>query len=596
MAFHGEQKIQFYTIISIYTEAILSVILIPTIGIWASLGIMGGSIPLTLFMIKYYRLVLYKNIHEEVMGIPYWTGWIINRIGEWNYIDFGIEKKEEITITDKELDVYENEINFRDTLNKIVQDNEELYEYISEMNIEDEYVDKELSSEYQILKLTTSRQIYIFEMLRAFFEIEEKELESSIANVVNIYTKHPIPHNPDLLKDLNKFELIIYNILLIIKNITSDVITRNVQISDYLEKTLLSFGINDKIAYNNALYSNNIARLHNVERIYKNKEEIRKSILKNTIPLIFSLICSILAIIFIGYTKNFVDQLIQGFEIDSNYLIMINVFVFICFIPIILGGYFTFKQFKSIQFEEQKASEIHFNNILTKRGEFDNYCEIRKRLIQYSSDARIYKIYPDQKERQFWDNEYIYVILPNDYESSLEFDKGMINHKGYNVEVMTTPIVMLDIGSILGNFPVYLMLSCTYHFKRFTKIFYTYNLKQNWKDKAYLYIISALQSKITRMEPEKQSLQIRVNEWQDFATTMSQQIGSDIGIRRDEMGKVRSNLRGNQQQHDEEDDNGLLDNLGKMNTKKKKYLISGIVVGLIIFVIIFMIIVLTKLI
>jgi hypothetical protein len=179
------------------------------------------------------------------------------------------------------------------------------------------------------------------------------------------------------------------------------------------------------------------------------------------------------------------------------------------------------------------------------------------------------------------------VILPASYQDSLDFDIGYVSHRGYSLETLTTPIVMLDIGSMYGGIPVYLMVACTYHFKRFTKIFYTYNLMQNWKDKVYMYIISKLQAELIKKDPEIQASRIRTNAWKNWAITLTQDITQDRITRRDETFKAKqhSPQPSGQQQEELLEQNPEDVNIQKTVVgilKKKNRIIIGLIVGMVI--------------
>ncbi|MFA5731715.1 MAG: hypothetical protein WC934_06895 [Acidithiobacillus sp.] len=545
----GEDKIFFYTVMGIYTEIIVCLFLIPVIGILVSTIIIGVSIPITMFSISYYKLVLFKKLREEIGSIPFWTGWFITKNGDWHYVDFGVVEKEEIQINDAQLDEYENQLHFKEIMEKIKEENDELYDLINESDFEDQYVNSKLDNEYKWIGLSTSRQIYAFEMIRALYDVNDNDLSLSIIKINEVLknmkenkTNDVIQLN-ELLKEQMKnksftpFEQVLLELVKINKSNKYSLI----EVSEFLENLLIKLNISDKMAYNSEAYKKKILKLHDVERIGKNPSVISSNIKKNSFALISSIISIIINIILLVYMKNVVFvSVIENQILKSTHILIISILFIISFIPVIFGIIYSIKRFKNIQNEAVEPVNINIINQITKNMAFNNFCEIKSRLRQFSSDARIYKVFPFQKYRKMWDSDYIIVILPASYEDSLDFDVGNVSHKGHPVEVQTTPIVMVDIGSLYGNIPMYLMVACTYHFKRFTKIFYNYHLLQNWKNKAYLYLISQIQSKYQITDADKQTLTIRVSEWQNWAIEQAQEFQLDRERREQELLKSRN--------------------------------------------------------
>lgn len=577
MGFQGEDKILFYTIMGIYSEVIVFIALIPFLGIIYAVSFLGASIPLTLFSVNYYKLTLYKKLREEVGAIPFWTGWLISKTGDWHYRDFGVMEKEEIIITDQDLDEYEKQVTFKEAFEKVKEDNEDLTDIIDEKELNDQFVDKTLSQEYQMLELVTSRQIYYFELLKVFFSINDVDVQK----ILERFSDEKVKVDP---KNLNVFEQILYNIIML--KATKKSMT---ELTNYLEKILHHYGITDKLLYNETLYKKNLLQLKNVEYIRKDVNDVKKETLKNATPLIFSLVtCFITLFLFVYIKTSVIDYIIENQAINNNSVIGMNILYGISFIPMIIGMLVAFYRYKKINIESNQPFAIKFENTMNKRFAFENYCEIRKRMKEYSSDARLYKIFPFQKYRKWWDNDYFFVILPSSYEESLSFDISHVSHKGYPIEAMTTPIVMLDIGTLLGM-QIYLMVACTYHFKRLTKVFYSYNLLQNWKNKIYLYLISTLQSKIQLVDIEKQTLKIRVREWQDWAIDQAQQFAVEREKRMQELSKMqrtpRTQVEGYAENGDEkQQENTTTPDTTQVPLNQKKRIYIGIIVTIVIII------------
>ncbi len=551
MGFHGEEKILFIQIIMIYTEAIGFVVLIPFVGLGIGSVIMIASIGITLFSIYTYKLWLYRNLREEIGAMRYLTGWLIARSGDWRYVDIGIVNEDEIEISDQELEAYEHEVLFQEVLKNFQETNAEFRQLLNVTEFRDSFVDKDLMKEYTDYGLVSSRQIYAFELLKV------------ILSGTDEYKK--------VIEELPK-----------IKEIGKK--------TAYLESLMKKYKVTDKMAYNSLMYGKKLVRLHDVDYIQKDASDVRKYVIKNSIPLILSFIGSVLAIISLIYIKTvlYTDLVIDQI-IEPNVEIAVNVIYGLGFVPIILGFIITIFRIRKIQDECQEPYTIQFNNILSKRNAFESYCEVRHRLKEFGSDARIWKIYPFQKYRHYWNSDYIILILPASFEDSFSFKQGAIGHRGYSVEVTTAPIVMLDIGSLFSTIPIYLVIACDYHFKRFTKIFYNYNLLQSWKEKIYLHLISTIQTKLSLLEPEKRTLGIRADQWKEFAIVQSQLFQADKYTQKQELIKNRiPNQRmptpPSENGEEEGDDD---DGEEQQNGSKKKGIIITIVVIIVILLILF---------
>ena len=598
MGFRGEDKLVFYTIMGIYTEVVVCLFLIPIIGILISGIIIGTSIPLTLFALNYYKLTLYKKLREEIGAIPFWSGWIISKNGDWHYVDFGVVEKEEILVSDEDVQEYEAQYEFQETIEKVKSENEELHDIVDIEQFNDEFVDKKLDREYRWIGLSTSRQIYAFEMIRAFYDITDKKMELLVNKLKELIQEEVKLKDPEKIQKarekLSNFE----NIVLSLSDVMSSSEYKPSKITEFLERKLIDLGITDKIAYNVEQYRNRTIKLRDVERIGKSRDEITKSIKRNALPLVLSLITLFISIGLVIYVRTIVFPYILNYQVllVDHEIGMLSLTI-LAFIPMAFAIISILVRIKKINDEEKTPMAINFTNIFTKRFNFDNYCEMKRRLKQYASDARIYKVFPFQKYRKMWDSDHIIVILPSSYEDSMTYDIGNVSHRGYPVEVLTTPYVMLDIGTMYGDIPIYLMIACSYIFKRFTKIFYNYNLLQNWKNKTYLYLISQIQSKYQILEPEKQTLKIQLNEWQNWAVTQIQIMSLAKEQREQEMIKVERTRQLRRMQGQEEDDDEQPQPpqmMPQKPNKKKNFAIAFLVLVIIILVIILLIPILTN--
>lgn len=571
-----EDKTLFATILIIYSEAVISGILIPIVGFTIPLIMISISVPFTLGGVKYYNLLLYKRLNEEIKGIPFWTGTMIDLNGVWMGIDIPIADKEEINISDQEITDYQNSNQFKNTLEQMKQDNEEFASLLEKPEqFNDTYVnDQEILKLYIPLGLTTSRQIYAFEMISAFYMIDRPKLQQSYQAIQTL-----IKSNGDPSK-LSAFETVMFEVIKIQTTAESD---KMGQLSLYLESVLNKFGISDKIAYNNQLYKGKVVQLEYIDKIHKDPAEVRKSFLKRSLPLLLSLLAVLFSIWSIVYIRLIIFPYIaENKTVLPMHELYITVLTSLAFIPIIIGVIFTMRYLKQNNAEEGRPYELHFHNTVTHKTNFENFCELKQRTREYASDSRIYKVYPTKDYRNRWKSEYFICVLPASYEDSLQFDIGSVPHKGYIVQVPTTPVVMQNIGRLYNDVPIFLMVACTYHYKRFTKIFYNYNIRQNWIEKIFLQIIASLNAKMSIMQPNQQSLSVLVKEWEEYALQQVQIFAYQKALQMNET--IKSNRSDKLHNPNQEEEEQQSPQLPPVSSKKRTFLMITIIAIIIIVV------------
>jgi len=85
-----------------------------------------------------------------------------------------------------------------------------------------------------------------------------------------------------------------------------------------------------------------------------------------------------------------------------------------------------------------------------------------------TANTHIYKICPFQKYHRIWHSDYFIVILPSSYEDSMTYDIGTLSYRGYDVEIeKVAPYVLVKVGTIYDNVPIYFMITCSYTLKSY---------------------------------------------------------------------------------------------------------------------------------
>lgn len=532
MVFQGRDKLIFINIMAVYSEAIISIAIIPFAGIVPAIIFIICAIPLTFFSMKYYELTLYKKLQEEINGTPHWSGSLIDRSGNWRYVDIPIIEKEEVMISDQDLGNFEKQEMFRNALENVEKENEDVSQLISDARNGEQFVDPALQKQYRELELTTSRQIYCFELVKAYCSVSEEQsntiiddIEKMIKDGKKIDPKVPMPF----------FQTVVYNLFLLINKDH-----QFADITEYLELVIKTAGISETLLTGLDDYRHQTVRMENVEHIARDPNDISKQLKQYVLPMLGMIISVILTIVSITFIRDLFYKQLNSEEIiiSANDEIMFNMLISFVIFPIILTFIFIMFSIKKTRKEASAPIAINIQNMMTKRFEFDKYCTIKTRLREYSSDARIYKVYPLQKYRKFIENDFFICVFPSSYDESLTFDMGTVPHRGYSVSTLTTPVVLLEIGTMFTSIPVYLMVACSYHFKRFTKIYYNYNILENWRDKVYYQIIASLQARLNMIKPENQVAKIQKDLWQNWAIEQAQNMGEMREVRANELSKI----------------------------------------------------------
>lgn len=522
--FSGEQKLGLFFIMYIYTTFILSILLVKYWGVFSFL--LGfSSFPIMQITTFTYRLYMYKKSREELEGYKYFMGWLITSEGNWHNVDIGIDDYEEIDTTDQEMNDFEKRMEFSKAIEEVKKENPELQEKIEEDVENDQFIETELSKDYKEFGLVTSRQIYCFELIRKF-------------------EKNKVKLQPIIDK---------------LKEISSDNIGEK---TSFLESKMIELNITEdeikKLINNEVGYYDKTVQLENISEVRKNPEDIKSIV---TPFMRFILVCIILVIlnVFVGIFNNYIltdlksisdttalddiENIVIKTTTVSTYITVISLVLIVAIVVFAILSIRVANKFKSTSTEPYK---IVFQNKINSTLSVNALCYLRTKIAEFPSDALIYKVTPLQDPKELdpkktvhgriWASDTVYMILPQKWGETFEFKTGYIGHKGQVVGVPSASLVMIEVGRIFKE-PMYLVIGSNYHYKRLTRVYHNYNMLQNWKNKAYQYVISELESKLAMTKPELQSANIRSTKWKKFAIGQAQLFLKDEIERHQELRK-----------------------------------------------------------
>ena len=528
--FSGEQKLGLFFIMYIYTTFILSIILVQFWGAWSFL--LGfSSFPIMQGITFTYHLYMYKKVHEEIEGVKYLIGWLITMDGKWHNVDIPIKGWEEMSVTDQEMQEYENKKQFQDTITEVKRNNPELEELIDDDD-NDVFVSTSVAKEYKECGLTTSRQIYCYELIRKFLKDKPTEIEKINKELAEI--------------SIESF---------------GDKTT-------YLENKMVEINLNEddikRIISNESGYYDRTLQLENVAEIGRDPKEYVPIIKRTNIIFVFILLSIILNIIlgnvYVSIGSNFTvvpekpnrEDIVKIFANVTTIGISILVITIINILIITFLTIFLFKTIKVLRDKIKEPNKIVFQNKINTAINTDMLCSIRTKLNELQSDSYLYRLFPLQDDKEntdpkkeifgrIWSSDEVYMVLPEKFGTTFEFETGYIGHRGQGVAVPTASVVMIEIGRIFHD-PMYRVIGSSYHFKAMIREYHNYNTIQNLKNKVYQYIIAEYETKLGITKVDLQNTQMRVKKWQLFAVGGKQHNLTDDITRVNEVGKGVRNL------------------------------------------------------
>lgn len=585
MGFHGQEKIQFLTVIGFYTEVLVFIFLIMFQLLIAGILFLLISVPTTLMFMFTYNLWKREKIHAELGALPWMVGFIVLANGRWVYLDFAVPDKEEIIITDEQVAAFEKNKMFQEAVQNIKIDEKD-FQVPGE---DDRYLppkdkaDRRLAKRYEKYRLVTSRQVFLWELLkihlkRGSLRISRRKRDKNGNIVEEIqpphkeFTKH---EGKKIWKKIkSKMKKLASGEKLIERTIINndgkeETIKHRATLGDrthYLERQFRKYigTQNESYIVNYRDYHDNRIQLGSVSQYYYDdlyNEDRKGQKLKLTILVMVAVVSSVMTLIFGlgGYN--------QSISL-AGLIIVPLIFIFVA----IFSSLGVIKKLMKIL---KHPLRVEFRNILPPNIEGAALCYLERSIKEEIADARIYRLnvfkFP-------WKMDEIMVVLPASYEESFDFDIGRIPFKGYTWEAQTTPMVFVEIYELFNGTKVFMARGCSYIYNKVATIFYDYNIHQNWLVKIYLYLIGTLRAKIEIMNSKYIQERMRTENWKGQALRSSQIASDDSRRIQQELMKRRAASHGEQQQQMEQVNPSILDN------RKFVYLLLLLVIILFIIV------------
>jgi hypothetical protein len=513
--FHGEEKIFITTLFTVYAEFFAVFIVGLLLGFIAAIVFAVVAFPVTAISVFTYSIWKKEKIRDELGALQWFTGFVVTKNGKWHYIDFALDDKEHINISDEQLAQYQKTESFKQAIRQA-----QIYDKTIEVPSgkknyapPKDFVDRSLAQRYAKYHLYTSRQIYLFELLRLYMT-QDKKLPKSVVGKED-YNKKKTLHDQ---WKLIKAEL---NGRLANADIGEKTAYLEVEFNKYLKDIdLLQVKLKE--------YGERKIQLVEVEKQFFNEETVKAQTNRIKLGSFVAFIPLIISIIL---------TIVWHYDATISVITIISP-------PIVIGVltiFFYKRIMKAVLGIIQNPVQIVFKNNITKTMHHSALLFLKSEISRIVPNAQIYSL--SALHSPFVENpedkwEFI-GILPAEFNDSFDFNVGYIPFQGYSWPALTTPFVMVEIAQLFNGLHVYLFVGSTFQFKNTSQLFYDYNIFQHWLNKIYLYQIATLQSKIELIYPKKAIADQRAETWKDLAITVAQQSTLDLRHTRNEGEKHR---------------------------------------------------------